>query len=277
MLDYYKAEKIHSNVTAIRSLTGEIMYLIEGNEYACLIDTCLGIGNLKQFVENLTTKPMKVLLTHGHIDHAMGAPEFYDVSMNSADEPVYLSMNGIAGRMDYIRGNLRDLSLDISEKDLLAPQPLNYHPLKDGDTLDLGGIHVESHSLPGHTKGTMIFLIKETGDLILGDGCNTVTFLFDENSLSVEAYQNNLCKAASRLKGRYQKVFACHHVMNLDIHIMENVINVCQDILDEKTDDVPFEFMGHKAFIAKKVNENFQRIDGLQGNIIYSKDKVRKK
>ena len=32
MIQYYSAEKLNTHMTAIRSLTGEIMYLIEGKE-----------------------------------------------------------------------------------------------------------------------------------------------------------------------------------------------------------------------------------------------------
>ena len=52
MAEYYKAEKVTDFITAIRSLTGEILYLIEGKNKAALIDTCLGVGHLKDFVES---------------------------------------------------------------------------------------------------------------------------------------------------------------------------------------------------------------------------------
>ena len=82
MIQYYSAEKLNTHMTAIRSLTGEIMYLIEGEEKAVLVDTCLGVGHLRKFVETLTEKPITVILTHGHVDHALGAPEFDEVYMN---------------------------------------------------------------------------------------------------------------------------------------------------------------------------------------------------
>lgn len=39
-------------------------------------------------------------------------------------------------------------------------------------------------------------------------------------------------------------------------------------------DDIPFEFMGHHAFVAKKTNERFERVDGGEGNIVYDKEKL---
>ena len=44
-MNYFKAEKIDGQVTCIRSLSGELMYLIEGEREALLMDTCLGCGS----------------------------------------------------------------------------------------------------------------------------------------------------------------------------------------------------------------------------------------
>ena len=106
MADFYRAEKVNDRITAIISFTGEIMYLVNGSERSLLIDTCVGAGNLRDFVERLTEKPLTVLLTHGHIDHAMGAPEFTgndgkpecEIYMNHADTEIYLGMNSIENR-----------------------------------------------------------------------------------------------------------------------------------------------------------------------------------
>lgn len=81
-MEYYSTEKINDHITLLRSITGELLYLVEGQEKAALIDTCLGVGHLRSLVEKLTDKELLVLLTHGHIDHALGAPEFDRVYMN---------------------------------------------------------------------------------------------------------------------------------------------------------------------------------------------------
>lgn len=180
MVDFYRNERINENVTAIISMTGEIMYLVEGEAKAVLVDTCLGVGHLKQYVENLTAKPITVILTHGHIDHAMGAPEFDVVYMNPKDEEIYKSMRDIEGRKDYIKGNLGGFLPEFEENDFVAPQELKYQPLHDKEVFDLGGLHIETYELPGHTPGSMVILIQELRMLITGDACNPATFLFDE-------------------------------------------------------------------------------------------------
>lgn len=275
MVEYYKAEKINEHMTAIRSMTGEIMYLVEGEEKAVLIDTCLGVGHLREFVENLTSLPITVLLTHGHVDHALGAPEFDEVYMNPADNKVYESMSPLEERIGYIKANLGGQLPEFAGDDYVQPAPADFKELKDGQTFDLGGVHIEVYALPGHTHGTMVMLIPEENALILGDACNNATFLFDENSLSVNEYKANLIRVKEKLEGRYETTYLCHHVMTASKDMLAHVIEVCNEILEGKADDIPFEFMGHHAFVAKKANERFERADGGEGNIVYDKEKLK--
>lgn len=276
MHSFYQVEPIDGRITAIRSMTGEILYLLHGDERDLLVDTCLGVGNLRELVDSLSTHPLTVVLTHGHIDHAMGAPEFNDVYMSHLDTEIYLSMRDPEGRLGYIRANLGGQLPEGIEETLVAPAPMTFHDLHDGDVFDLGGIHAEIYALPGHTPGSMVVLIPEERVLILGDACNKSTFLFDENSLTVEEYRAGLVLLRDRLAGRYERVFICHHDMEMQPDIMDHVIDVCDDIMAGRVDDVPFVFMGTTNYIAKAVGERMNRLDGIDGNIIYSKDKIRK-
>lgn len=283
MTAFYSVQNVTSRITAIRSLTGEILYLLVGDDKALLIDTCVGAGNLRDLVESLTDKPITVLLTHGHIDHAMGAPEFAgstgrpacDIYMNYADTAIYLAMNSIEDRKGYVMAGLGGQMPEGLEETFLAPAPMTFQDLQDGDRFDLGGCTAEVYALPGHTPGSMVVLIPEERILILGDACNKSTFLFDANSLTVEEYRENLAALQERLAGRYDRVFICHHDMEMQPEIMQNVLDVCDDILAGRTDDMPFEFMGQTNYIAKAVGERMNRLDGIDGNIIYNKDKVR--
>lgn len=276
MVQFYRVEKATDRITAIRSLTGEIMYLIEGDERAVLVDTCLGVGHLREFVEKLTNKPLTVILTHGHIDHAMGAPDFDCVYMNPSDREIYEEMSDIEDRKGYIAANNGGKLPDFTADDYVAPFPVSFLELKDGDVFDLGGLHLDVFALPGHTKGSMVVLIREEKILILGDACNTATFLFDKNSLTVEDYKENLISAGSRLEGTYERVFLSHHDMETSPDIISQVIRVCDDILAGKADDIPFEFMGQSYCMAKAAGERMQRVDGGCGNIIYNRNKIRK-
>lgn len=50
---------------------------------------------------------------------------------------------------------------------------------------------------------------------------------------------------------------------------------VCDTILAGTADNIPFDFMGKKAYIAKKSNEQFQRADGKFANLIYNPERIK--
>ena len=51
-------------LTMIRSKSGELMYLAEGSEKAVLMDTSIGVRGLRAFVDELTDKPVTVVISH---------------------------------------------------------------------------------------------------------------------------------------------------------------------------------------------------------------------
>ena len=49
---------------------------VAGRDSDLLIDTGLGVASLADAARDLFDKPLSVILTHGHMDHAGGAYEF---------------------------------------------------------------------------------------------------------------------------------------------------------------------------------------------------------
>ena len=275
-MDYYRLEKVMDSIFAIKSAGGEFVYLILGDERALLIDTCVGVGNLRDFVENLTDLPITVVLSHGHVDHAMGAPEFNEVYLNPLDIPLYQKMCDCKSRLGYLQATLgRQVNQELVDSLIPAAPDYQFLSLSDGQIFDLGGIHVSAHAFPGHTAGMMAFLVEEKRILITGDACNNSTFLFDEEASDVENYRNAVNQIRTRLAGKYDRIFISHHEMEVSIEIMDNMLKVCDDILAGNADDLPYHFMGKTAYIAKTCDDHFHRLDGKDGNLIYSKTKIK--
>ena len=274
-MDYFSTEKISDAITMIKSKSGELLYLVEGSKSAVFIDTCIGLGSLRALVEGLTKKPVTVLVSHGHIDHAMGAPEFETAYMNHRDISLYQSQCSVAKRRGYAGAGLGAEAAQIPDEAFIPPAPdYAFIDLQEGMCFDLGGIHVDAYAFPGHTQGCMVFLIREERILILGDACNNATFLFDDMCSTVTEYKAQVQELETRLVGKYDRVFVMHHIMEVQPDILSQMVCVCDDIINGNADNLPFEFMGQKALIAKKCNERFEREDGKSANLIYNPDRI---
>ena len=267
----FEHEKISPTTTRLRAPGFELMYLVEGKEKAALIDTGSGLGFLREYVEKLTDKPIIVLLTHGHVDHAMGAAEFEEVYMNHADDYIYVQH----ADMGFRRDGLFLCPQKVEEEEIIPAKDLaEIRQMAGGDSFDLGGIHIDIYDLPGHTRGSVVMLIREERVLLLGDACNYLTFLHEPYSTTVQEYKRNLEILKPQVAGKYDAVYLSHGPGNGDIGLIDGVIAVCRDIMDGNTDDVPFGFKDSKGFLAKAEIERDVRRDGGIGNVIYHKDRV---
>ena len=175
---YYQVEPLFPGLTRIWDVAHTAMYLVEGTEKAVLVDTGVGVGDLKEVVDGLTGKPLTVLLTHGHVDHALGAKGFDDVRISPLDEGVYAEHCVFEGRKGYVMGSAMQggdpgLVASIADSDYLEPSDFSrFGSLAAGDCFDLGGVTVEVLQGAGHTPGTLTMLIPEWRVLLLGDACN---------------------------------------------------------------------------------------------------------
>lgn len=190
----FRYEKVTEKITRIFAFSSELMYLVEGEHSAALLDTGSGIGFVRPLVEQLTDKPIVVLLTHGHVDHAMGASEFPpdQVYINQEDTYIYEKHSSYEFRKSglFLMGGLEE---GVTEEDFTPIVPIGkYHDLKEGDRFELGGVSIEIYACPGHTRGSLVMLIPEERVVLLGDACNGFTFVFEDYSLSIEDYKEAL-------------------------------------------------------------------------------------
>lgn len=266
-------EKISPTTTRIQAPGMELMYLVEGAHTAALIDTGSGIGYLRAYVERLTKKPLIVLLTHGHVDHAMGAGEFETVYMNRTDDYIYVQHADMGFRRDGLF--LCPQRDQIEDGEIIPAKPLaEIHDMKGGDSFDLGGLHIDIYDCPGHTKGSVVMLIREERALLLGDACNYLTFLHEPYSLTVSEYEKSLVALKPQVEGKFDAVYLSHGAGDGSVELIDGVIAVCRDIMAGKTDDVPFGFKDSTGLLAKAEIRRDVRADGGIGNVIYNKNRI---
>jgi len=194
MSEFYQITQLRDKVYRISSRENVYCELLVGEEKALLIDTGFGYGDLHGFVRKHTDKPLIIVNTHGHLDHACGNAQF--------TEPVHLSekdfqlckehtskdlrqtaAKGAEETTDYKTGEkVRGLPEDFDIEAYTSQGTGNLVPLKDGDIFDLGGITVRAIATPGHTAGSTCFLYEEANWLYVGDQANAFCWLFLEES-----------------------------------------------------------------------------------------------
>lgn len=271
----FKIQPITDRITRIIGISNEIFYLIVGEEKAALLDSGVGVGNVKELVESITNKPVMVILTHGHVDHISGSGVFEEIYLNEKDEKLYRQHLTDEMRKFHINMSIGEKIKCINPFDYIELTKKKCKQLNVGDIFDLGEITLEICEGAGHTLGQITVLIKEERMLLLGDACNCFTFVFLPESTSIKKYREVMNRLNQYVYGKYDFVLISHATGSAPCNIITQIIKVCDDILSGNTDDIPFEFNGETGYIAKAVDKHINRIDGGIGNIVYHKKQKR--
>lgn len=276
IMDFYTTEKISDHITRIRAFWNDAcMYFVQGEERGLLIDTGYGFGDLKSFVDSLTDKPYDVVVSHGHLDHANGAGQWDKVYMSHLDLELYHSSCSVEKRKGFLKRFIPDID-KYDDSMFQAPHDDSFLDLKDGDIFSLGGVTVETIAAPGHTKGIMVFLVKEDRIILFGDACGVFTLFVMPEATSLEEYISTLETLKSR-ENEYDRILRQHGTCESPKALLDEDIAIVRSILDGTDDHEPTEFNGIKCFIARKLDpETGQRADGKEGNILYIPEKIRK-
>jgi glyoxylase-like metal-dependent hydrolase (beta-lactamase superfamily II) len=146
-------------------------YLVIGCKSAALIDTGLGVGNIREAALRLTGLPIQVITTHAHWDHIGGHCLFDDIRIHHGDANWLI--HGFPLPLEAVKGNLLKepcvfpSGFDIDKYAVFRGNPA--HILHEGDMVDLGGRQLQVIHTPGHSPGHICLYEDETGYLFSGD------------------------------------------------------------------------------------------------------------
>jgi hydroxyacylglutathione hydrolase len=132
--------------------------ICESTRQAVLVDPGGDAEQLQQRIAQLQVTPVKLLLTHGHFDHAGAAAELAELWQIPVVGP---------HREDQF---LLDTIAQWSQRyDLEGRAVTPDQWLEHGDTVSFGEQQLEVFHCPGHTPGHIAFLHRESQFAFVGD------------------------------------------------------------------------------------------------------------
>lgn len=209
-----------------------ISYLIIGNEFALLVDTGNGIGNIKEVVESVTNLPIRVLNTHSHYDHVGGNADF-DFVYGMDTEFTRGRAKGLPHERVAEEVSAAALCKGLpvgvmAEEHHIRPYEIN-QVIGEGFIVDLGNRQLEVISIPGHTPDAIGLLDKANGLLWTGDTFYVGPIWLFAKETDLVAYKNSIDRLAA-LAPSLTHLLPAHNTPLADPVLLEELNQALLDI-----------------------------------------------
>ncbi len=225
MNDWFTVEKIDAQTFAIseyKHWEETHCYLLCGQKKALLIDTGLGVADIRKIVDSLTDLPVMAVTTHVHWDHIGGHQYFDNIAVHELEQD-WLSVK-FPIPLQVVKNNLTRFSCDFpAEFDVDAYRIFQGMPqrvLRDGDWLDLGNRKLQAVHTPGHSPGHCCFYEPEREYLFSGDliykGCLYAFYPTTDPQLFY-----NSVKRVNKYK--ITKILPGHHQLNIPVSLIDEI------------------------------------------------------
>ena len=173
--DWFEVYKLTDNTYAIlenNNWQEAIGYVLIGTEKALVVDTLMGIGDIKMVVDEITDLPVIVMNTHTHFDHNAGNYQFDTIY--GVDTP-YSNENAQGKPNARIKGSVGPETFwknipDTFDQDTF--QVFGYevdHYVTDGEIIALGDRDIEIVFIPGHSPDSVLLIDRKNRMMMTGD------------------------------------------------------------------------------------------------------------
>ncbi len=253
--------EIGYNTFVINEYGLNAMFLLVGEEKALLIDTGTGVFDLPLLLKTLTDKPVQVVLTHGHPDHAGAIGWFDEVYAHPDDFEMALGLT-YEGRRGYADSLLKmNPAAPVTADETVRFEKMpKMCPMFDGETIDLGGRKIMVFETPGHTPGGLSFLDVRERIFITGDACNGNTLLLSFNGDAQPKQTLSTLKATAEklitLEPLYDRNYNGHvgyggsaFCLPQPYSVARDMVSLCEDLLSgtEKPEEQRYSIGGKEG------------------------------
>jgi glyoxylase-like metal-dependent hydrolase (beta-lactamase superfamily II) len=214
-------------------------YLIEGSKLAILIDTGMGVGDIRAVVEDRTSLPVSVLNSHAHWDHIGGNWRFDQIAIHRAE----------AEDLGAPPSNAR-LQQWFTPESLTAPLPDGYEPttieikatrattlLEGGETLELGDRMLEIIHAPGHSPGGIVVVDHDNKMMFSTDVAYAARLYAFSPDSSVKDYLHTLM-TLEPIAARMRTMFPSHGRSPIDPMLIFEMRTAFELILEGRAPDL---------------------------------------
>jgi glyoxylase-like metal-dependent hydrolase (beta-lactamase superfamily II) len=124
-----------------------------------VVDPGGDVEHIREAIKQTEISVDKILLTHGHIDHAGGAAELKE----ALDVPII----GPHRQDEWLLDTLAQTGREYGIRD--ARNCTSDQWLEEGDTISVGKVSFDVLHCPGHTPGHVVFVNRPANFAIVGD------------------------------------------------------------------------------------------------------------
>ena len=239
---------------------GVFCTLIIGDENALLIDTGFGFGELPALVRKVTALPLKVINTHGHIDHMMGNRYFGGAMIHEEDVPLMKQHSSLRTKTLIYLASRKNLSGKERKHraNFFRKSRTPVSLIRDGDVISLGQRDVEIIHTPGHTRGGICLLDSKTGILVSGDSFSSHVWLFLKESAPLPVYRNSIEKVLRR-QNEIQGILSSHSLALFRPTLLEKIRRTAENLTVEKSRPFDSGFAGKALMYVEGFEEVTRR------------------
>ena len=141
----------------------------EGTKIGAVIDPGGEVPRIREALAKLGVRAEKIVLTHGHLDHASGAAGLKAALEAEPGGPGQggVPIEGPDARdqflLDRLEAQGRAMGIDGAEN--VTPDRF----LAEGETVSIAGVAFEVLHCPGHTPGSLVYVNRAAGFALVGD------------------------------------------------------------------------------------------------------------